>query len=94
MLTRLECVVHRRVAAAQRALAGLYLGNPKRKMTRPTAERLLEAFEEPTLTIICEERHRHYHLTPLSASQQQILALLDFRVDIYTQLGAAACKPP
>src|SRR5262249_8703704 len=52
VLTRLECVGRRQLAAAGAKLAGLYAGNPKRETARPTAEHLLEAFRDITLTII------------------------------------------
>lgn len=94
VLTRLEFVARRRLVAEQRGLAGRYAGNPKRTTVRPTAERLLEVFQELTLTIIREGRNRYYHLTALSALQQWILALLDFPVDIYTWLCADSHKPP
>ena len=94
VLTLLEFVVRRRLAAAKTALAGLYVGNPKRATARPTAERLLEAFQGLTLTIIREGRRRRYHLTPLSRVQRRILALLDFPVDIYTRLCPDSHKPP
>jgi transposase len=58
VLTLLECVVRRRLAADQSALAGLYAGNPKRATTHPTAERVLEGFEGLTLTVIQEGRDR------------------------------------
>jgi transposase len=63
VLTLLEFVVRRRLAAAQTTLAGLYAGNPKRSTPRPTAERLLKAFQEPTLTSLREGRQRRYNLT-------------------------------
>jgi transposase len=94
VLTLLEFVVRRRLAAAHTGLAGLYAGNPKRTTPRPTAERLLESFQELTLTIIQERRRRRYHLTPLSRMQQRILALLDFPVDVYTRLCVDSRKPP
>lgn len=94
VLTLLEFVVRRRLAAEQSALAGLYAGNPKRATAHPTAERVLESFEGLTLTIIQEGRCRRYHLTPLSSLQQRILALLDFPVDLYTRLCADFHKPP
>ena len=62
------------------------MGNPTRHTPRPTVERLLEAFQELTLTIIREGRRRPYHLTPLSRVHQHILALLDFPMDIDTRL--------
>jgi transposase len=94
VLTLLEFVVRRRLAAAQTGLAGLYAGNPKRTTARPTAERLLEHFQELTLTIIREGRRRQYHLTALSRVQQRILALLDLPVDIYKRLCVDSHKPP
>jgi transposase len=94
VLTLLEFVVRRRLASAHTGLAGLYAGSPQRTTARPTAERLLESFQELTLTIIREGRRRRYHLTPLSRVHQRILALLDFPVDIYTRFSIDSRKPP
>ena len=94
VLTRLEFGVRRRLATAKTTLAGLYVGNPKRATAHPTAERLLEAFQGLTLTIIREGRRRRRHLTPLSRVQQRILALLNVPVDIYTRLCPDSYKPP
>jgi transposase len=94
VLTLLEFVIRRRLAAARTGLAGLYAGNPKRATARPTTERLLERFQGLTLTIIREGRRRRYHLTPLSRVQRRILALLNFPVDIYTRLCPDSHKPP
>jgi transposase len=52
VLTLLEFVGRRRLTAAGTTLAGLYAGNAQRETARPTAERLLETFQEITLTII------------------------------------------
>lgn len=94
VLTLLEFVARRRLAAEHAELAGLYAGNPKRATTRPTAERLLEAFQEITLTVIQELHQTRRHLTPLSKLQLRILALLDFSPDIYTRLCTDSSKPP
>lgn len=94
VLTLLEFGVRQRLAMAKTKLKGLYVGNPKRSTTHPTAERLLEAFQGLTLTLIREGRRRRRHLTPLSRVQQRILALLDFPVAIYTRLCPDAHKPP
>jgi transposase len=94
VLTLLEFVVRRHLAATGAQLTGLYAGNPKRATAQPTAERLLEAFQELTLTIIREGRHGWCHLTPLSPLHQRILALLDLPVDIYTRLCLSSQKPP
>ncbi len=93
-LTRLAFVVRRRLARARTALAGLSVSNPKRATARPTAERLLEALQNLTRTIIREGRRRRYHLRPLSALQQRILALLDFPMDIDMRLCPDSHKPP
>src|ERR687897_615795 len=93
VLTLLEFVVRQGLAAAQTTLAGVFAGNPKRSTPRPTAERLLEAFQDLTLTIIREGRRRRYHLTPLYRVQQRLLALLDFPVEIYTRLCVDSRKP-
>ncbi len=94
VLTLLEFEVRRHLAAAKTTLAGLYVGNPKRATMHPTAERLLEAFQGLTLTIIREGRRCRRHLTPLSHVQQRILELLDFPVTIYTKLCPNSHKPP
>jgi hypothetical protein len=53
----------------------------------------LEAFKEITLTVITMGGQIQRHLTPLSNVQQQILALLDFRFNIYTRLAANSRVP-
>ncbi len=94
VLTLLEFIVRRNLAAEGTKLAGLYAGNPKRATARPTAERLLEAFREITLTVIEEPSQTRRHLTPLSEVQLRILALLGFSTDIYTSLCVDSAKPP
>jgi transposase len=59
VLTLLEFVARRRLAQDEATLAGLYAGNPKRATTHPTPERLLEAFQEITLTMATEPRIKH-----------------------------------
>jgi transposase len=93
-LTLCEFVVRRRLAAEQTTLAGLYQDSPKHATARPTAERLLAAFKDITLTTIHMAGQVHRHLTPLSVLQQRILALLDFSADVYTRLSATSENPP
>lgn len=78
VLILLEFAVRRHLAAEEAMLSGLYAGNPKRATARPTAERLLEAFKDVTLTVVVFPDGRHYHLTPLMALQRRILCLLGF----------------
>jgi transposase len=94
VLTLLEFGGRRRLARAKTTLDGMYVGNPKRATARPTAERLLEAFQGLTLTILREGRRRRYPLTPLARVHRRILALLDFSMEIYTQLALDSDTPP
>jgi len=94
VLTLVEFVVRRSLAAEGSRLVGLYAGNPKRATARPTAELLLEAFKEITLTIIHGAGRTHRHLTPLTEVQQRILKLLGFPPTIYTTLCVDSSKPP
>ncbi len=94
VLTLLEFVVRRQLAQEGAALAGLYAGNPKRATTHPTTERLLEAFQEITLTLVIEPHQTRRHLTALSPLQQRVLALLEFTPTIYTKLCGDSSEPP
>jgi transposase len=93
VLTLVEFVVRRQLAAEGATLAGLYVGNAKRETARPTAERLLEAFQELTLTVV-QGVHRVYcHLTTLSPLQERILELLGFSSRVYTRLCTVSHEP-
>ncbi len=83
----LEGVVRQRLAEKQEELAGLFAGNPKRRTAQPTAERLLEAFGNLTLTVMSAPGWVQRHVTPLSSLQQQILAFLGFSPAIYGRLA-------
>ena len=86
--------MRRGLAGQQEKLLGLYPGNPQRATARPTAEQLLAAFAEITLLLIDQDNQTYVHLSSLSPLQQQILALLNFDLEIYTQLGPEMVKPP
>lgn len=94
VLTTLEFGVRQHLATQQAPLAGLYKGNPARATTRPTAERLLEAFDNITLSCVTLGTHVFYHLTALSSLQQRILTLLDLPDDPYQALLAGLPNPP
>lgn len=94
VMTLLEFVVRRSLAKTGEELTGLYAGNPKRATARPTAERLLEAFQQITLTIIREPHQIRRHITPLSKLQLRVLELLGFSPEIYTRLCANSPVPP
>jgi transposase len=75
VLTVLEGVIRQNLEKQKRDISGLYAGNPKRRTNQPTAERLLEAFGNVTLTIVRASGFLQRHITPLSSLQQDILAL-------------------
>jgi transposase len=94
VLTLLEFVGRRQLAAEGTKLAGLYAGNPKRETDRPTAERLLEAFEDITLTFVKGPQQTARYVTALSPLQLRILELLDFSSTLYTRLCTVSSEPP
>ena len=94
VLTLLEFVGRRQLAAEETKLAGLYAGNPRRETARPTAERLLEAFRDITLTIMEGLQQTERHLTALSLLQQRILEILGFSSELYTRLCTVSAEPP
>jgi transposase len=94
VLTLLEFVGRRQLATENAKIAGLYAGNAKRETARPTAERLLEAFQEITLTVIRLPEQTICHVTGLSPVQGRVLEILGFSSEIYTRLEAISVEPP
>jgi transposase len=86
VLTLLEGIVRKKLQEQKKELTGLYAGNPKRRTAQPTAELLLKAFDEVTLTIVSTSNFIQRHIAPLSLLQQEILSLLGFSHAIYGQL--------
>ncbi len=87
VLCLLEYQVRGQLAEQQQALAGLYAGNPKRATRRPTSEALLKAFKGLHLTALSQQAQTVYHVTPLSALQERIIALLGFPSTLYSTLA-------
>lgn len=94
LLTLVEFLVRLRLHDAQDTVAGLYPGNPKQATHRPTTERLLRAFCNLTLTFIHTADQSLIHLSPLSALQSRILALIGFPDSIYTDLTCSVDPIP
>jgi transposase len=71
-------------------LTGIYRGNPNRGTTRPTTERMFQAFEQINLLLIPSEMsvpgHALCFVTQLSPVQERILALLGLSTSLYTSL--------
>ena len=93
VLTLLEFVVRRQLAASGATLSGLYAGNAKRETARPTAERLLGAFQEVTLTVMKRGPQVYRQVTALSPLQERILDLLGFSSRVYARLCTVSHEP-
>ncbi len=85
--------MRRQLASEGATVSGLYAGNAKRETARPTAERLLEAFQEVTLTVIERVGQVYRHLTALSPLQERILELLGFSSRVYNRLCIVSHEP-
>jgi len=88
VLSLLEGVVRQQLAETRSKLAGLYVGNPKRATAFPTAEALLQAFNDIFLNVVAhlgDQANRF--VSPLSDLQVRILALLGLPQDIYLALA-------
>jgi transposase len=96
VLSLLEYGIRQSLAQEPQAepLKGLYAGQPSRGTRRPTAERVLEAFENLTLTVVTLPNQVIRHLTPLSSLQQRLLALAGLEVTCYTRLVEHLSEPP
>ncbi len=81
----IEFVVRRSLAERGEALSGLYAGNPKRRTVHPTAELLMNAFENITLHIRRSQSGDivERFLTPLDDVQIRILDLLGLSPDTF-----------
>ncbi|HEY4036725.1 MAG TPA: IS1634 family transposase [Ktedonobacteraceae bacterium] len=92
VLILLEFEVRQKLAARSSKLAGLYAGQATRATARPTAEKLLGAFDGITLTRVEQSTQKYSHVTPLSPLQQSILALLDLPSDLFAKVAADSRK--
>lgn len=96
VLCALEYGVRQQLAQAptELPLTGLYAGQANRSTRRPTAERILEAFRNLTLTVVELPNQFIRHLTPLSALQQRLLALAGVEPTCYVRLVEHSSEPP
>jgi transposase len=88
VLTVTEFVLRRSLAQAQASLPGLHPENQQKVTDKPTAERILQAFSDVSLTIIKHASGEEIlrQLTPLSRVQEDILQRLGLGATLYTQL--------
>ena len=88
VLTVMEFVLRRSLGKEQATLPGLHPENKHKRTDKPTAERLLKAFAEVSLTIIKNAVGEVIlrRLTPLSGVQEDILQRLGLGASLYLQL--------
>jgi len=68
-------------------LFNVYEGNPNRGTDRPSAKRLLKAFDGVAISLIFEDNNFQFALmTKLKPVQKKVLEILDLKEDIYTGL--------
>jgi transposase len=87
VLTLIEFVVRRQLKTTSTDLAGLYPEQPQKTTQTPTAERILRAFSDLTLTFIDLRGESFIHPPPLTDVQHKIIQLLGLPDDIYSRLG-------
>ena len=87
VMVMMEFVARRELAAHNAKLSGIYAGQPRRATAQPTAEGLLAAFKEITLTTLdLPDGSSIQHVTPLTSVQETILGLLGMSATVYTDL--------
>ncbi len=88
VLTVTEFVLRRSLETAQASLPGLHPENKQKMTDKPTAERILKAFSDISLTIITNAAGEDIlrRLTPLSGLQEDILQRLGLGTTLYGQL--------
>ena len=88
VLTVTEFVLRRSLETTQASLPGLHPENKQKMTDTPTAERILKAFSDISLTIIKHAAGEEIlrRLTPLSGVQEDILQRLGLGTTLYAQL--------
>ena len=85
-LSLVEFKVREELEKRDEPIQGLYPGNPKRATSRPTTEKLLQAFKEVNLTVIRQPQQTLFYLNDLSQLQIKILDLMGLSPDCYYRL--------
>jgi transposase len=84
-----------RTALQQRGetLAGLNPAARNQTTQCPTTERVIALFQHLTRTVVALPAGVHHHVTPLTALQEQVLALLHLPADLYARLASPTPQP-
>lgn len=84
-----------RTALQQRGepLAGLNPASRTQTTTRPTTERVIQAFQNITRTCLTGPSQILHHVTALTPTQEHILSLLSLPLDLYDRLATPTPQP-
>jgi transposase len=94
VLSLVEWVVRERLRKADSPLRGIYDGQPGRKTMRPSAELLLRAMRDISVSVVQLNGQIHTLLSPLSEVQKRLLQLWDMPPDLYKQVALGFPKSP
>jgi transposase len=86
VLVLMQFVAREQLKTEGTTLKGIYPGQPGRQTTRPTTEMLLHVFRGITLSRMTVHDDTYEHLTPLTAGQECILALIGLSTEIFSRL--------
>jgi transposase len=87
MLTLTEYRLRTALAERDEVIAGLNPASRNQTTRRPTTERVLAAFANLTVTTVLSDAPGERYLTPLNATQRQLLILLKLPADLYDRLA-------
>jgi hypothetical protein len=93
VLTLTEFRLRAALQARHEALAGLNPAVRSQATLRPTTERVLQAFNTLTLTLVKMEATLIRHVTELSDTQRHLLTLLNLPSDLYSRFADPWGKP-
>ena len=85
----IEFKIAKRLKEEQKELDNIYAGNPKQSTARPTAKKILEQFKRISIALIYEPNMQtpKVMMTDLNQSILNIIRLIGFKSDIYTDLA-------
>ncbi len=87
VLTLTEYRLQTALAERNEGVAGLNPASRTQTTQRPTTERVIAAFGNLTLTTLASAGACQHYVTPLNATQRQLLILLKLPADLYDRLA-------
>ena len=85
----IEFKIAKQLKEEQKELSNIYAGNPKQSTARPTTKKILAQFKRIAITYIYEPNTQspRVMMTDLNQSILEIIRLIGFKSDIYTDLS-------